>query len=770
MVGRRIKSWIAGVLSACLMLMSVPQAMAASTAPLPESEGVELLRSYGIVRGDETGNLQLDKQITRAEMSAIAVRAMGMDDMATVMSGASPFTDMKGYEWANGYVTLANQLGLVKGRGNGIFDPGASITYAEAYTIFLRMVQKEPAGAWNANTIVNTARNLGIAPSVAGSATANNPAIRGSVFGSLANAIAYVTLPTGKTILQTYVDPLPPTITLDEVPSSTMQDSVVISGSAGDAVSVTVNGKAVPLTSGRFSTTVSLAQGDNTITVVAVDRAGNSATKTVNVTYSFNVTRIEVKGTSQLKIGESTTITATAYTSDGKVVPKENVAASVSGGIGTYDKATGKFTAGSKAGEGAIVFKAGDKEETFKITVIDPAKAVAGMRIRFSDESMPYFIEGKSAVVIVEVIDKDGNVVTSDSGRKITLDVDGDIDVEDDEAVTKEGLAIFRIEADDPDDEVELTASSKGLKDVTLETVVATEDHIALVPEKTIVPADGKTKVKVRAYMRNKRGKSFDNDSGEDIEIELDIDADDAELDEDVVTIEDGDDHSDYVYVIAGKETETAVITGEFADDNDYDDLTIVPAVIHFYASNSSSTDDDPDEDTDKEEYDGYFELDVNKKTITAGNPAEITVSVVDEDGDLLKKSDYAFQMRLVLSGSSTGKYKGFKWDSSKDKLDELLDKIDESKFLFGIGGDDELIPLNMSTKKVPSSYKDYLVVGRTVKGECEVTLELGDFTGTAKVYVVGAKSGSAYDDEGDSAKAKSTTGFKEDSITITFK
>lgn len=785
MVGRRFKTWIACILSACLMLMSVPQALAASSAPLSETDGIALLRAYNIVRGDETGNLHLDKQITRAEMSAIVVRAMGMDDMASLMAGGNPFTDMKGYEWANGYVALANQLGLVKGRdaAGTIFDPGASITYAEAYTIFLRMIQREPAGPWNPTTIVNTAVSLGIAPSVAGPATANNPAIRGSVFGSLANAIAYVTLPSGKTILQTYVDPLPPTIVLDEVPSTTMEDSVVISGSAGDAVTVTVNGKSVPVTTGgRFSTTVDLAQGSNTITVVAVDLAGNSATKTVQVTYSLNVSRIDVKGTSQLKIGESTTITATAYTSDNRKVPDEMITASVTGSIGTYDKATGKFTA-NKAGEGAIVFKAGNVTETFKITVIDPAKAAAGLRIRFADEKIPYFIEGKTSVVLVEVIDKDGNVVKYDEGRKITLEIDGDVEIEDDEATTKEGVALFRVEAFDPEEEVEITASSKGLDEATLITAIATKNHFVLIPDVTVAPADGKTKVHIKAYMRDKNGKALKNKADDDIIIELEIESDEgeAELDDDSVKIKDSRDSSNTAVVIAGDEPETAIIYGkltvpdDFEGDEDevaeYEEYLIVPAVIRF-VDTGKSDDDDEDAEDDEDEYDGYFEIEADPDRPDVDDEVELTVSVVDKDGELLDDDEYAFKLRLVLDGELVDEDEDFEWDSNKDDLDELFDAIPD--FKLAIGENADWIPLKLGSEQ-DDGYEDLIVVGRTEDGECEILLDLPGFKGKATIEVLGHKKASEAfnhedDDEEDAKSAASTTYFKKASITIRYR
>ncbi|MGB8215927.1 MAG: peptidoglycan DD-metalloendopeptidase family protein [Candidatus Methanoperedens sp.] len=82
----------------------------------------------------------------------------------------------------------------------------------------------------------------------------------------------------------------PPVVTItspkngDTVTTST----VTVSGIATDdrhVTSLTVNGNAVTPTSDSFSTTVTLASGSNTITVIAKDAGDSSTTKTVNVNY-----------------------------------------------------------------------------------------------------------------------------------------------------------------------------------------------------------------------------------------------------------------------------------------------------------------------------------------------------------------------------------------------------------------------------------------------------------------------------------------------------
>lgn len=87
------------------------------------------------------------------------------------------------------------------------------------------------------------------------------------------------------------VDTVPPTLNLS-APSAglvTNQASRTVSGTTNDAtsspVAVTVNGASVTVNGdGTFTTTVTLSEGSNTITVIATDAAGKATTVTRTVT------------------------------------------------------------------------------------------------------------------------------------------------------------------------------------------------------------------------------------------------------------------------------------------------------------------------------------------------------------------------------------------------------------------------------------------------------------------------------------------------------
>lgn len=87
------------------------------------------------------------------------------------------------------------------------------------------------------------------------------------------------------------VDTVPPTLNLTSPTDGliTNQSTVEVAGTTNDVtsspVTLTVNGETVTVNAdGSFSTTVSLTEGENVITVVATDAAGKSSTVTRTVT------------------------------------------------------------------------------------------------------------------------------------------------------------------------------------------------------------------------------------------------------------------------------------------------------------------------------------------------------------------------------------------------------------------------------------------------------------------------------------------------------
>lgn len=81
-------------------------------------------------------------RITREEFSEIAVKLYeALAGYKVVLQGANPFVDTK-----NTSVRIANELGIVKGRGKGIFAPYDMITRQEISVILYRTLQASKPG------------------------------------------------------------------------------------------------------------------------------------------------------------------------------------------------------------------------------------------------------------------------------------------------------------------------------------------------------------------------------------------------------------------------------------------------------------------------------------------------------------------------------------------------------------------------------------------------------------------------------------------------
>ncbi|WP_282937480.1 bacterial Ig-like domain-containing protein [Paenibacillus sp. RC67] len=95
----------------------------------------ELLASKGVVNGTSETTFAPNTSITRAEFSALLVRAAGLTTEST-----TKFSDIKS-EWYAGYVGAASKAGLVDGFEDGTFQPNATITREQMATMIARAIK-----------------------------------------------------------------------------------------------------------------------------------------------------------------------------------------------------------------------------------------------------------------------------------------------------------------------------------------------------------------------------------------------------------------------------------------------------------------------------------------------------------------------------------------------------------------------------------------------------------------------------------------------------
>lgn len=94
---------------------------------------VEFVSSVGIMIGDDQGNFNPNKTVSRAEMATILCSLFG--DKENLSTDGGVFVDVPASHWANKYIIKAVSVGVVVGYGDGRFGPADGLTYEQAVTM-----------------------------------------------------------------------------------------------------------------------------------------------------------------------------------------------------------------------------------------------------------------------------------------------------------------------------------------------------------------------------------------------------------------------------------------------------------------------------------------------------------------------------------------------------------------------------------------------------------------------------------------------------------
>lgn len=136
----KLKSILAAGTAAALTvgLLVLPAGARSTTVPA-QQEVTQVVNALGIMVGDEQGNMQLDRTVTRAEFITMAVKVSPNGDQVGEAS-TSPYPDVPYTHWAAGFVEAGVAAGLITGYSDGTFRPSNQITLAEGVTIVLQLL------------------------------------------------------------------------------------------------------------------------------------------------------------------------------------------------------------------------------------------------------------------------------------------------------------------------------------------------------------------------------------------------------------------------------------------------------------------------------------------------------------------------------------------------------------------------------------------------------------------------------------------------------
>lgn len=129
-----------------LALVSVPQSPAVSYKDMNghwAAAAVGRLSAAGIISGYPDNTFMPDKQVTRAEFVVMLSKAMKWQPEQGELKFRDRAVI---YPWAAGYVLTASRKGVISGYGDGTFRPANAITRAEMSAMTVKALSLPPAG------------------------------------------------------------------------------------------------------------------------------------------------------------------------------------------------------------------------------------------------------------------------------------------------------------------------------------------------------------------------------------------------------------------------------------------------------------------------------------------------------------------------------------------------------------------------------------------------------------------------------------------------
>ncbi len=141
----------------------------------PNDLELDVVKSLGIMNGNENGDLMLDKNVTRAEFAKMAADVSKYHENVSGRAYVSLFSDVKSEHWASAYIKLAVDKKWFAGYVDGTFRPENIIKYEEGIAVALRIMGydfSEATGVYP-NVQLDKAREIGLLKNLAGTRGSN---------------------------------------------------------------------------------------------------------------------------------------------------------------------------------------------------------------------------------------------------------------------------------------------------------------------------------------------------------------------------------------------------------------------------------------------------------------------------------------------------------------------------------------------------------------------------------------------------------------------
>ena len=112
-----------------MMVMTTGAADLKDYDEITNVEAVDVMVALGVLEGDDNGNYNPEKILTREEAAKIiCYMLIGEDNADKLSKNTSIFTDVESGRWSAGYIAYCVNLGILAGNGDGTFNPKGELT------------------------------------------------------------------------------------------------------------------------------------------------------------------------------------------------------------------------------------------------------------------------------------------------------------------------------------------------------------------------------------------------------------------------------------------------------------------------------------------------------------------------------------------------------------------------------------------------------------------------------------------------------------------
>ncbi len=132
---RALSLALSSVMLVGMMAVGAGAASFGDADKIEHTDAVNTMVTLGVIKGDDKGNFDPERTVTRAEMTKmICVALNGGKDPN--LSGGGLYPDTQKH-WASGYIDYCTNVGIVSGDNHGNFNPDKTVTGTEAAKMIL---------------------------------------------------------------------------------------------------------------------------------------------------------------------------------------------------------------------------------------------------------------------------------------------------------------------------------------------------------------------------------------------------------------------------------------------------------------------------------------------------------------------------------------------------------------------------------------------------------------------------------------------------------